>query len=141
MNWSARLEDGTLNLLEVVSGFTGSVEFTETYGNTSNRDFVTLLYDNVLGRAPDATGLANWSGRIDDGVMSRAQVVQGFSESAEFITGTAASALAFSRAGLQAEFADDVYRMYRATLDRDPDLDGFANWAGRMADGMTYGHL
>jgi Ca2+-binding RTX toxin-like protein len=138
MNWSARLEDGTLNLLEVVSGFTGSVEFTETYGNTSNRDFVTLLYDNVLGRAPDATGLANWSGRIDDGVMSRAQVVQGFSESAEFITGTAAPALAFSRAGLQAEFADDVYRMYRATLDRDPDLDGFANWAGRMADGMTY---
>jgi uncharacterized protein DUF4214 len=138
INWSGRLEDGTLNLLEVVLGFTGSVEFTQTYGNTSNRDFVTLLYDNVLGRAPDAPGLANWSGRIDDGLMSRAQVVQGFSESTEFITETTAPALAFSRAGLQAEFADDVYRMYRATLDRDPDLDGFVNWAERMADGLTF---
>lgn len=138
MNWSARLESGERNLLQVVEGFTGSAEFTQTYGSTSSREFVTLLYNNVLDRAPDATGLANWSGRIDEGVMSRAQVVQGFSESAEFINETAAPALAFSAAGLQAEFADDVYRMYRATLDRDPDLNGFSNWSERMADGMTF---
>ena len=132
------MESGERSLLEVVAGFTGSAEFTQTYGDASSREFVTLLYNNVLDRAPDATGLVNWSGRIDDGVMSHAQVVQGFSESAEFVNATMAPALAFSFAGLQVEFADDVYRMYRATLDRDLDLGGFINWSGRMADGMTF---
>lgn len=138
MNWTTRLESGECSLLEVVAGFTGSPEFARAYGDTSNRDFVTLLYDNVLDRAPDADGLANWSGRLERGDMSRAQVVQGFSESAEFRTETQAEALGFSRAGIQADFADDVYRLYRATLDRDPDLGGFTNWSERMAEGMSF---
>jgi len=138
INWSTRLETGERSLIEVVEGFTGSAEFTQTYGITNPQQFVTLLYDNVLGRAPDAQGLANWSERIESGQMSRAQVVQGFSESDEFQAKTASHALSFSKAGLQADFADDVYRLYRATLDRDPDLQGFINWSERLADGMIF---
>jgi hypothetical protein len=137
MNWAERLESGVRSLVEVAGGFTNSAEFKQTYGATDNQDFVTLLYDNVLGREPDATGLGNWSGRLDEG-MTRAQVVVGFSESAEFSRTTAAEALGFSRAGLQADFCDDTYRLYRATLDRDPDVNGFLNWSDKLAGGMSF---
>jgi Domain of unknown function (DUF4214)/RTX calcium-binding nonapeptide repeat (4 copies) len=58
---------------------------------------VTLLYQNVLGRAPDAGGLASWKNLLDAGTQTRTQVVTGFSESAEYITGTRAGADAFMR--------------------------------------------
>ena len=86
MNWSTRLESGAQSLLEVIGGFTNSAEFAQTYGATNTTQFVTLLYNNVLGRAPDEQGFTNWCARLDDGVMSRAQVVQGFAQSQEFIT-------------------------------------------------------
>ena len=137
MNWTTTLADGERTLVQVASGFTNSAEFRKIYGATDNEAFVTLLYDNVLGRAPDAIGLANWVARLDGG-MSRAQAVTGFSESAEFRARTAAEALTVSKAAIQADWADDVYRLYRATLDRDPDLNGYLNWSQRLADGMPF---
>ena len=75
---------GERTLLEVVEGFVGSAEFISTYSaNLSNTEFVTLLYDNVMDRAPDAGGLARWTGDLE-GDPSRAQVVLGFSESPQF---------------------------------------------------------
>ena len=138
INWSRRLETGERVLAEIVDGFTNSAEFRQSYGDADNRAFVTLLYDNVLDRAPDDRGLANWTGRLDRGEMSRAQVVLGFSESAEFRSATVADALAYSHVGVQVRFSDDIYRLYRATLDRDPDLNGFLNWTARLADGMPF---
>ena len=41
---------------------------------------MTLLYQNVLGRAPDAAGLNFWTGAMRAG-QSRADVLLGFSES------------------------------------------------------------
>jgi len=138
MNWSTRLESGAQSLLEVIGGFTNSAEFAQTYGATNTTQFVTLLYNNVLGRAPDEQGFTNWCARLDDGVMSRAQVVQGFTESIEFRIETRAEALGYSRTALQVDAAADVYRLYRSTLDRDPDAQGFMNWSLRMAEGMPF---
>jgi hypothetical protein len=45
---------------------------------------VTALYQNVLGRAPDPAGLANWTGRLASGT-SRGGVLIGFSQSTEGI--------------------------------------------------------
>ena len=135
-NWSERLYTGERSLPEVAQGFVGSPEFQATYGALGNEGFVTLLYQNVLGRDPDATGLANWSGRLDDG-MSRAQVVLGFSQSAEFREATASEARSFAQESSQAGWGDDVFRLYQATLDRAPDITGFGNWSGRLADGMA----
>ncbi|MCJ7874805.1 DUF4214 domain-containing protein [Phaeobacter sp. J2-8] len=138
INWSNRLESGENTLEQAAAGFTNSAEFTQTYGATDNRAFVTLLYNNVLDRAPDATGLDNWSGRLARGEMTRPEVLVGFSESAEFQNSTKAEAFGFSHATLQAGFGDEVYRLYQATLGREPDLGGFLNWAGRLADGMQF---
>jgi len=64
-----------------------SAEFQLKYGALDNEGFVSLLYQNVLGRAPDAAGLNNWVTQLENGT-SRAQVLLGFSESAEFKVST-----------------------------------------------------
>ncbi|MCR8550895.1 DUF4214 domain-containing protein [Salipiger sp. P9] len=133
-NWTERLVTGSHSLLQVTSNFVASREFQNTYGALDNAGFVTLLYNNVLDRDPDATGLANWVARLDGG-MSRAQVVLGFAQSQEFISATQADANAFANGHSQANWGDDVFRIYQATLARDPDFGGFGNWTARLADG------
>jgi hypothetical protein len=82
-DWIYALDTGLNSLTQVANGFTSSAEFQEKYGvNTSNESFITLLYNNVLGRKPDATGLADWQRAFDQG-SSRAEVLIGFSESPE----------------------------------------------------------
>src|SRR6185312_9197206 len=80
-NWTNSLESGT-SLQTVANGFVASQEFQNVYGALNNTDFVTLMYSNVLHRAPDQAGLTNWVSDLNGG-ESRAQVAIGFSESPE----------------------------------------------------------
>ncbi len=75
----------TLN--EISNSFAGSTEFGSIYGARSHREFVTLVYVNVLGRAPDAAGLEFWVSRLSSG-LSRGAMMTNFSESPEFIVAT-----------------------------------------------------
>ena len=136
-NWTARLTNQTMTQEEVAAGFVNSAEFQSIYGTTTNSEFVTLLYNNVLHRAPDATGLSNWTGRLDDQSYSREQVVLGFSNSPEFVSNTAGSSLAYSWVSYQSGWADNVFRLYQATLGRAPDINGFTNWSAALANGQT----
>jgi len=81
--WRAEMEAGK-SLLELTPGFLGSIEFNALYGSTGNAQFITLLYNNVLDRAPDAAGLNGWLDQLNSGALTRGQVVLGFSESLEF---------------------------------------------------------
>lgn len=80
--WIREFDAGRGDLLSVSASFIASDEFQTTYGSTSNAEFLTLLYDNVLDRAPDAAGLNYWNGQLSNG-FSRAGVLASFSESAE----------------------------------------------------------
>lgn len=135
--WTERLAIEGRELIDVVNGFVGSGEFQTNYGGLDNAEFVTLMYQNVLGRDPDATGLARWVGDLEDGT-ERAEVVLGFSESAEFTNNTAAAAQSFTRGNSPSEWGDDVFRLYQATLDRAPDATGFTNWSGKLGSGVDY---
>ncbi|EPX83297.1 protein of unknown function/Hemolysin-type calcium-binding repeat (2 copies) [Rubellimicrobium thermophilum DSM 16684] len=96
-HWAEALAGGR-PYLSVVQGFTASREFQLRYGATDDRQFVTLLYNNVLDRAPDPGGLAHWTGQLASGQMTRPEVVRGFAESREFQTKTAAEMKAWMRA-------------------------------------------
>jgi Ca2+-binding RTX toxin-like protein len=96
-NWTDALANGR-PYLAAVEGFTLSREFQMRYGATTDQQFVTLLYNNVLDRAPDPTGLANWTGHLTTGRMTRAEVVRGFAESLEHQRKTAAEMKAWMRA-------------------------------------------
>ena len=79
----------------IAAGPDGNVWFVEDNGNKigravlssppnpHNATFVTNLYADLLGRAPDAGGLASWTAQLNLGV-SRSQVVLGFEASPEY---------------------------------------------------------
>ena len=67
------------NLLDAISDFfAGSPESRDC--SLSNADFVPLVYNNVLGRAPDAGGHAFWTSQLDTNARARGQVMLGFSD-------------------------------------------------------------
>jgi hypothetical protein len=80
--WLDQLDHG-LTLLKMSQFFLDSPESVRTYGALDNTAFVNLMYANVLHRAPDASGLDFYLHGFDAGQFTRAQVLQGFSESPE----------------------------------------------------------
>ncbi|WP_299026248.1 DUF4214 domain-containing protein [uncultured Sulfitobacter sp.] len=140
--WTSELFTKNSSLLEVIEGFVRSQEFTNRYAGTSTADFVAELYKNVLDRdlaAGEVTAaeISGWTDRMDEG-LSRAGVVNGFSESVEFNLKTLDDANALAVNNNPAEWSDDIYRLYRATLDRDPDQGGFLAWSEQMSEGRAY---
>ncbi len=77
-----RVNGKTLNRISDV--FAASSEFKNKYGSLSNRAFVELVYQNVLGRAGETSGVNYWTSRLDRKVSSRGTVMTGFSESSEY---------------------------------------------------------
>ncbi len=74
--------DNGAALSQVAANFIASPEFQRTYGALNDSQFVTQLYQNVLHRGPDASGLSFHTGNLGRG-MARADVLVGFSESPE----------------------------------------------------------
>jgi Ca2+-binding RTX toxin-like protein len=84
--WTDQLKAGA-DYFGIVAGFVQSPEFQRAYGSLSNGDFVELLYNNVLDRASDPGGRANWLAQLENGA-SRELVVSKFAESVEFTNKT-----------------------------------------------------
>ncbi len=111
-NWVNAYRAG-MPLAAIAQAFATSPEFLQTYGNLNNTQYVTLLYNNVLGRAPDAGGLAAWVGALNSNTLTRGQVLLGFSESAEYLATSSNKVF--------------VVMMYVGMLRRSPDTPGFNN--------------
>jgi Tol biopolymer transport system component len=79
--WINRYRNGW-RLVDISQEFAKSSEFKTKYGNTTPEQFVTLVYQNVLEREPEAGGLSFWANRIRNGTP-RGQVMTNFSESSE----------------------------------------------------------
>jgi hypothetical protein len=79
--WIHHIDAGE-SLRDAAAYFATSPEFMNTYGPLDNQHYAAQLYENVLHRTPDAGGLQFWVDSLDHG-MSRAEVLIGFSESAE----------------------------------------------------------
>lgn len=135
LGWTQRVINGGETLETAAGRFTNSIEFKAKFDVDANRDFVKLLYNNVLGRDPDAKGWDGWTKQLDDGAFSRPEVVLRFTESLEHQNKTATEALAFTTAGLTAQWSDEVFRLYQATLDRAPDGRGHLGWSERLSSG------
>lgn len=75
--------DDSRNVFEMAAAFVRSHEFVSAYGGLSDDEFTVEIYRNVLGRDPDAGGLAYWRNRLADD-LDRAGLVVFFSDSPEF---------------------------------------------------------
>jgi Domain of unknown function (DUF4214)/Subtilase family len=83
----------------------------------TNASFVTQDYQTLLGRDPDAAGLAFWTGLLDRGA-SRFDIARGIEGSAEY-------------QGVV------VGQAYQQVLRRAVDPSGLANWTRFLAQGGT----
>src|SRR5690606_34370187 len=65
--WIGEMDDG-LSLYAAGQGFVGSAEFAALYdGVADTAGLVARLYDNILGRAGEAAGIAYWTAELESG--------------------------------------------------------------------------
>ena len=105
----------------IAQNFSNSPEFTNRYGALTNEQYVDLVYQNVLGRAPDAGGRDYYLERLADGRLTRGQMMIGFSESAEF----------------EQIIVDEVYvtAVYVGMLRRAPEPSGMDFYVSQIEGG------
>ena len=108
----------------VSDAFASSGEFEARYGALSDREFVNLVYENVLERQPDLMGGAFWVANLGF-THSRGSVMLGFSDSPEFVAKTNTVVAGSSEAG-------KVTRLYQGYFTRDPDEEGLQNWVSYL---------
>ncbi len=145
-DWISRLQDGKSTGAQAAYGFVFSQEFKAK--NYCNEDFVKRLYLAMMGRQPDAAGLADWVSRLETGAK-REEVFNGFALSSEFTAlcagygiarggGIAVPAYGTVPTGpCSADGKTDgvtafVTRLYTVCLGRAPDAAGLADWTNRL---------
>ncbi len=72
-----------MSIWRISDHFASANEFQDTYGRLSDREFVQLVYRNVMGRGSDASGERYWLDRLRSGT-SRGQLMTSFSDSPEY---------------------------------------------------------
>jgi hypothetical protein len=121
--WVGQFRNGNTPLAVIAESFSQTPEFLARYGSLNNTDFVTAIYNNVLGRPPDSGGLTFWVGQLNSGAVTRGGLVLAFSESAEH----------------RARIANRLFvtQMYVGMLRRAPDQGGFDFWVGALDGGAS----
>lgn len=88
--WGSQLHDG-VSLKDVYKSFFLQPEAANLFpASLSNQEFVTKIYDTVLGRAPDAAGLAYWVAQLQQGQLSKENFLLPFIGGAQAAPGTTA---------------------------------------------------
>jgi len=67
--WYSAITEGDKTLADLSKGFSLHPKFAEEYSGLDNRAFVTKVYINMLGNAPDEGGLHYWVDLLDTGVQ------------------------------------------------------------------------
>ena len=87
--WAALLEEGAIAEDDLAPIFTRSPEFGERFDGLDDSEFISMLYEDVFDRRPDAEGLAFWEETLA-GTADRTDLVAWFAESPENVAATAA---------------------------------------------------
>jgi hypothetical protein len=126
---AARMQALGVNVNEtwyaMATSFFSSAEYLSF--NRDDTGFVTDLYTTFFNRAPDAAGLAFWSGQLAAG-MPREVALVSFMFSPEFVAFTQGI---FGTTVTRAEM-DMVGDFYRGILARLPDDAGFNFWVAQF---------
>jgi hypothetical protein len=90
--WASRLSDG-MSLGQIAKSFAAQPEVVATYpANATAQAFVTQVYNNVLGRAPDQAGLNYWVNDLQKGNVTRDVFVLALINGAKAPSGSPADA-------------------------------------------------
>ena len=125
--WVSRRRSGSWSLVRMADHFANSSEFRRTYGALSNRQFVTRIYTDVMGRTADPSGVDYWTRQLDLRRRSRGSVMVGFSESSEYER--------------RQEFNTDLAVAYFFHLGRAPSAEEAYTWVSSQAEGAPSSSL
>lgn len=137
-DWIDRLYRGRATGAQAAFGFFFSDEFK--LWNTTDEEFVELLYNVMMGRAFDAAGKADWVYKLYNGV-GREGVFRGFAQSREFEMICASYGI--ERGTVSVSEARDknpglttfIARLYTRALGRTYETAGLNDWCGRILAG------
>ncbi|TMQ32719.1 MAG: DUF4214 domain-containing protein, partial [Planctomycetota bacterium] len=118
--WLNQVNLAGLNAQQITAAFLGSPEYANNHSGT-NSGWLSGVYHDLLGRVPDAGGLASWSAGLTGG-MSFQSVVMAMQHTPE------AATLAVTQA-------------YQNILGRPPDAGGLQGWSAGLVNGMTLEQL
>ena len=133
--WANSLLRGCLTGADVAYGFVFSTEFTNL--NTSNADYLTVLYTAFFDRNPDPAGYNYWFSQLNSGV-SREDVLDGFIYAQEFVDLCDSYGIIAFRTPRELVEAF-VTRFYQQCLNRGPDQAGLDYWVNALLDGTLTG--
>jgi len=105
------------SLVTIANTSVGGNKTSDCAGATGNAWFICATYEDLLGRAPEASGLAYWLAMLSEGA-SRTQVVYDIATSPEYRQ-------------------DFVSGFYEAYLGRGPDAGGLSYWVGQLKSGVS----
>ena len=117
--WLQGLENG-LSETQMKAAFLGSAEFFALHGN-DNGNWVTAVYQSVLGRSPEPSALAAWTTQLQNGLPRLAAALE--------------IALSPEAAARQ------VAAAYEQLLGRTPDPAGLAAWSVQLEHGFSPAQL
>lgn len=140
-DWTNKLCNGQISGAEAARGFFLSPEFE--LWNTTNEEYVELLYNVMMGRASDAGGKADWVYKLNNGV-GREGVYRGFAESMEF--NNICNDYGIIRGSLNVNNLEGrdknpglttfVARLYTKALGRQYETAGLNDWCNRITSGQ-----
>jgi len=107
-------------LLKDAAGVFDTLDTFEVGSQTQH--FVTQVYQDLLARPVDSSGMQFWGGMLDTGILSRDQVVQGIQNSLEYRI-------------------VEVNTAYQQVLDRQADPSGLNTFVHFLQDGGTVPQL
>jgi hypothetical protein len=113
-----------------------------TAKNTSNQEYVTMLYNVFMNRSPDESGLNAWVNLLEQG-MSREYIFKGFVESQEYTKICATygiergSYTCIQERDQNAGVTMFVSRLYTKALERNYDETGLNAWCKVILNGSA----
>ena len=134
-SWTRQLLSGERTAAQVSYGIIFSREYSEK--ETSDEDYVEMMYNVMMNRSPDSQGRVQWLSRLSNN-MSRLYIFCSFINSSEF--SRICSDYGIIRGDISptenrdknADVTAFVNRLYRLCLDRTPDIAGLNNWCGSL---------
>jgi Domain of unknown function (DUF4214) len=128
-----KLLEGGMSFFDLTAAFLQSPEYIARIGNPDDVTFITDLYRDALGRAPDPSGFDFQMARLASGI-SRTQMVDDFIMSQESLTKLAAQHP--DGYWIVNPYGKEVAMVYEVALGREVDVLGLADWTAKLASGQ-----
>ncbi|EPX62761.1 hypothetical protein D187_008949 [Cystobacter fuscus DSM 2262] len=108
----------------------------------THADYVKYLYEILLGRVADASGMSTWTTALDNGSRTRVQVQVAFLNSNEYRTYRLATGN-YTPASTMDAMSNTYFvtYAYAVLLGRDPDASGLAAYVNALQTGTTRGDV